>query len=69
MVRGARWRRALPGLRLRGLAPPVASRVIRSAVYNAMSGDWAAPWSKDAIDAVLDLAAGRPAADAISPMG
>jgi tRNA(Ile)-lysidine synthase len=44
---------------LRGLAPPVASRVIRSAVYNVMSGDWAAPWTKDAIEAVLDLATGR----------
>jgi tRNA(Ile)-lysidine synthase len=45
---------------LRHLPRPVASRVIRFAVYNAMSGEWAAPWSKDAIDAVLDLAAGRP---------
>lgn len=45
---------------LRDLPRPVASRVIRFAVSNAMSGDWAAPWSKDAIEAVLDLAAGRP---------
>jgi tRNA(Ile)-lysidine synthase len=42
------------------LPTPVASRVIRLAVYNALSGDWAAPWSKDAIEAVLDLARGRP---------
>jgi tRNA(Ile)-lysidine synthase len=46
--------------RLRALPPPVASRVIRLAVYNALSGDWAAPWSKEAIEAVLDLARGRP---------
>jgi tRNA(Ile)-lysidine synthase len=45
---------------LRALPKPVASRVIRLAVYNVMSGDWAAPWSKDAIEAVLDLAMGRP---------
>lgn len=55
--RGGGVRFLVPGLR--GLASPVASRVIRSAVYNAMSGDWAAPWSKDAIHAVLDLANGR----------
>jgi len=46
--------------RLRALPSPVASRVIRLAVYNALSGDWAAPWSKEAIEAVLDLARGRP---------
>ncbi len=45
---------------LRALPRPVASRVIRLAVYNALSGDWAAPWSKEAIEAVLDLAEGRP---------
>jgi tRNA(Ile)-lysidine synthase len=46
--------------KLRALPTPVASRVIRLAVYNALSGDWAAPWSKTAIEAVLDLARGRP---------
>jgi tRNA(Ile)-lysidine synthase len=46
--------------KLRELPRPVASRVIRLAAYNAMSTDWAAPWSKDAIEAVLDLAEGRP---------
>jgi tRNA(Ile)-lysidine synthase len=44
---------------LRALPRPVASRVIRLAVYNALSRDWAAPWSKEAIEAVLDLAHGR----------
>jgi tRNA(Ile)-lysidine synthase len=47
-------------VKLRALPRSVASRVIRLAVYNALSGDWAAPWSKDAIEAVLDLARGRP---------
>ena len=46
--------------KLRDLPDPVASRVIRLAAYNLMSTDWAAPWTKDAIDAVLDLAKGRP---------
>jgi tRNA(Ile)-lysidine synthase len=46
--------------KLRGLPDPVASRVIRLAAYNLMSTDWAAPWTKDAIEAVLDLAKGRP---------
>jgi tRNA(Ile)-lysidine synthase len=46
--------------RLLELPAPVASRVIRLAAYNLMSTDWAAPWTKDAIEAVLDLAKGRP---------
>jgi tRNA(Ile)-lysidine synthase len=46
--------------KLVALPRPVASRVIRLGVYNALSGDWAAPWSNDAIEAVLDLAGGRP---------
>jgi peptidoglycan/xylan/chitin deacetylase (PgdA/CDA1 family) len=46
--------------KLTALPPPVASRVIRLAVYDALSSDWTAPWSKEAIRAVLDLAEGRP---------
>ncbi|MGH2641913.1 MAG: TilS substrate-binding domain-containing protein, partial [Actinomycetota bacterium] len=46
--------------RLTALPPPVASRVIRLAIYDARSEDWTAPWSKEAIEAVLDLAEGRP---------
>jgi tRNA(Ile)-lysidine synthase len=46
--------------KLRDLPAPVASRVIRLAAYNVMSTDWAAPWTRDAIEAVLDLANGRP---------
>ena len=46
--------------KLRALPPTVASRVIRLAVYDVLSTEWAAPWSKNAIEAVLDLAKGRP---------
>jgi tRNA(Ile)-lysidine synthase len=46
--------------RLAALPKPVASRVVRLAVYRLMSSDWAAPWAKSAIEAVLDLASGRP---------
>jgi tRNA(Ile)-lysidine synthase len=46
--------------KLKALPPTVASRVIRLAVYNVMATEWAAPWSKNAIEAVLDLARGRP---------
>ena len=46
---------------LRGLSPVLARRVIRSGLYDLLATDAAAPWTKDAIDAVLDLAHGRPA--------
>lgn len=42
------------------LPRPVASRVIRLAAYNILSTDSASPWTKEAIEAVLDLAEGRP---------
>ncbi|HYG73119.1 MAG TPA: tRNA lysidine(34) synthetase TilS [Actinomycetota bacterium] len=45
---------------LRELSRPIASRVVRLAVYNALSLDDSAPWSKEGIEAILDLAAGRP---------
>jgi len=45
---------------LRALSPALASRVVRLAIYNVLSSDEAAPWSQEAIEAVLDLAAGRP---------
>ena len=41
------------------LSPVIAGRVIRMAVYTKLSSDWAAPWSRDAIEAILDLARGR----------
>jgi tRNA(Ile)-lysidine synthase len=55
--------------KLRALPGPLASRVIRWAAYNALSTDWAAPWSKDAIEAVLDLAVGRPGRSRDLPEG
>jgi tRNA(Ile)-lysidine synthase len=51
------------------LPRPVASRVIRFAAYNLLSTDWAAPWTKDAIEAVLDLAEGRPGRRRDLPQG
>jgi tRNA(Ile)-lysidine synthase len=55
--------------KLRALPAPVASRVIRLAAYNLMSTDWVAPWTKDAIEAVLDLAQGRPGRKRDLPQG
>jgi tRNA(Ile)-lysidine synthase len=46
--------------RLVELSPVLAGRVIRMAVYRTLSSDWAAPWSREAIEAILDLARGRP---------
>jgi tRNA(Ile)-lysidine synthase len=45
---------------LRALPRPIASRVVRLGVYNALSLDVTAPLSKDAVEAILDLAGGRP---------
>ena len=45
---------------LRSLPKPFASRVIRSALYRVMERDDVAPWTREAVEAVLDLAAGRP---------
>jgi tRNA(Ile)-lysidine synthase len=45
---------------LRSLPPSLAGRVARLAAYNALLPDREAPWSKPAIEAVLDLARGRP---------
>jgi tRNA(Ile)-lysidine synthase len=44
---------------LRSLPKPIASRVVRLAVYNVMASDDVAPWTRDAVEAVLDLAQGR----------
>jgi tRNA(Ile)-lysidine synthase len=46
--------------KLQELPHAVASRVVRLAAYNVMSTASAAPWTRDAIEAVLDLARGRP---------
>jgi tRNA(Ile)-lysidine synthase len=44
---------------LRSLPKPIASRVVRLAVYNVMASDDVAPWTREAVEAVLDLAGGR----------
>jgi tRNA(Ile)-lysidine synthase len=44
---------------LRALSPAMASRVVRFGVYNVMATD-EHPWSRAAIEAVIDLAKGRP---------
>jgi hypothetical protein len=44
---------------LRSLPKPIASRVVRLALYNVMASDDVAPWTRQAIEAVLDLANGR----------
>ena len=44
---------------LRELPDPVARRVIRFGAYRVLSVDVPAPWTKDGIEAVLDLARGR----------
>ncbi len=46
--------------KLRELPRPIASRALRLAMYQVMSGDAIAPWTREGIDAVLDLARGRP---------
>lgn len=45
---------------LRSLPAPIASRAVRLALYGIKSIDDAAPSTKEAVDAVLDLATGRP---------
>lgn len=44
---------------LRSLPKPIASRVVRLAVYRVMASDDVAPWTREAVEAVLDLAGGR----------
>src|SRR6185436_7389308 len=44
---------------LRALSPAMARRVVRFGVYNVMAAD-DIPWTRAAIDAVVDLANGRP---------
>jgi len=45
---------------LAALPDPVAARLIRFAAYQVLSIDAPAPWTKGGIEAVLDLARGRP---------
>lgn len=55
--------------KLRQLPRTAASRVVRFAAYNILSTDEASPWTKDAIEAVLDLAKGRPGRRRDLPQG
>ena len=46
---------------LSALPPPLAARIVRMALWRiAAVDDEVAPWTRDAVEAVLDLAAGRP---------
>ncbi|MGA9161872.1 MAG: tRNA lysidine(34) synthetase TilS [Actinomycetota bacterium] len=45
---------------LLSLPPPVAARVVRLATYRLLGPDDAAPWGRGSVEAVLDLAEGRP---------
>jgi tRNA(Ile)-lysidine synthase len=45
---------------LTALSEPVAARLIRFAAYQVLSIDAPAPWTKAGIEAILDLAGGRP---------
>ena len=45
---------------LASLPDPIAARLVRFAAYRVLSIDAPAPWTKDGIEAVLDLARGRP---------
>ena len=45
---------------LRALPGPIASRVVRLALYRIMEREDVAPWTREAVEAVLDLSAGRP---------
>jgi tRNA(Ile)-lysidine synthase len=54
---------------LRSLPDPIASRALRLAVYHVASSDWPAPWTKEAIGSILDLAKGRPGRRRDLPQG
>jgi tRNA(Ile)-lysidine synthase len=45
---------------LRALPRPIASRVVRLALARIADANRVAPWTKEAVEAVLDLAEGRP---------
>jgi tRNA(Ile)-lysidine synthase len=44
---------------LLALPEPIATRVVRLALYRLMGSEDAAPWTREAVDSILDLARGR----------
>lgn len=62
IVRGRwSWRdMKLDAAALRALPRPIASRALRFAIYQIAADEATAPWTREAIEAVLDLAGGRP---------
>jgi hypothetical protein len=45
---------------LGALSHPLAARVVRVGLTDVLSFEETAPWSRDAVEAILDLAEGRP---------
>jgi len=45
---------------LLALPEPIATRVVRLALYRIMGSEDAAPWTREAVGSLLDLARGRP---------
>jgi tRNA(Ile)-lysidine synthetase-like protein len=60
VVSGPRHELRFDVAELRTLPRAVASRVVRLALYQIMEREDVAPWTREAVEAVLDLAAGRP---------
>lgn len=60
VVTGPRDEPRFDAAALRSLPRPIASRVVRLALYHVMEREDVAPWTREAVEAVLDLAAGRP---------
>jgi hypothetical protein len=45
---------------LLALPEPIATRVVRLALYRIMGSEDAATWTREAVGSILDLARGRP---------
>jgi tRNA(Ile)-lysidine synthase len=60
VVAGARDETRFDAAALRSFPKPIASRVVRLALYRMLDAEDPAPWTREAVEAVLDLAAGRP---------
>ncbi|MGH2636494.1 MAG: tRNA lysidine(34) synthetase TilS [Actinomycetota bacterium] len=60
VVSGPRERLRFDVEGLRALPEPIASRVVRLALFRIMEREDVAPWTRESVEAVLDLARGRP---------